>query len=433
MKSIYLIFNLLLFSITISAQGVLTLNEAIQIGLQNNYSIVVARNSSEIAVNNNTAGNAGQLPQLAAGGSYTQNNNSTHQEYFDGRVHDADNAKSYSMNGNLTLTWTIFDGFAMFIEKSRYDEWQQSSEWQLQNVVENTVAEIITIYYGIVQQQKRLQVLSDAAAFTLSRKELAYAKYELGSASELSYLQAVVDLNTDSVDVLKQISMIRNSKAQLNTILARDYAIDFAVEDTIVLDIMLNINNLIAETEQQNAQINISQRNMRIAELNYKLTHAPNYPKINLFAGYNFGKSASEVGLLQSNLNYGPSYGVNFSYTIFDGFVSRQNSRNAQLQIKNAELQLQQTTNEIRTRLYQLFNDYQTNIQLIRFEIESVNTARKNTFVAFEKYKLGELSDIDLREIQLKQLETENQLLNAQYQAKQIEIELLRLSGKLIK
>jgi len=93
---------------------------------------------------------------------------------------------------------------------------------------------------------------------------------------------------------------------------------------------------------------------------------------------------------------------------------------------------MQQVTQQMETMIYQLYNDYQNNLKLVKFETENLKITQQNTYIAFEKYRLGELSDIDLRQIQLKQLEADNSLLLAQFQAKQIETELLRLSGKLI-
>ena len=59
--------TILLVSLSFLAKGqtgILSLEEAITIGLKNNYSIQIAGNDSKIATNNNTLGNAGFLPSL---------------------------------------------------------------------------------------------------------------------------------------------------------------------------------------------------------------------------------------------------------------------------------------------------------------------------------------------------------------------------------
>ena len=48
------------------AQGVLTLEEAIAIGLEKNYGIQISKNTVEQAENNHSLGNAGFLPVIDA-------------------------------------------------------------------------------------------------------------------------------------------------------------------------------------------------------------------------------------------------------------------------------------------------------------------------------------------------------------------------------
>jgi len=114
------------------------------------------------------------------------------------------------------------------------------------------------------------------------------------------------------------------------------------------------------------------------------------------------------------------------------GFNRRRNSANALIQRETTDIQLQQVTKQIESQIFQLYNDYQNNLKLVKFETENVKMSKKNSFIAFEKYRLGELSDIDLRQIQIMQLEAENSRLLAQFQAKQTETELLRISGKIL-
>ena len=52
------------------AQTVYNLNDCIRIGLDKNFSILIARNNETISNNNHTPGNAGYLPSLDLSGSY---------------------------------------------------------------------------------------------------------------------------------------------------------------------------------------------------------------------------------------------------------------------------------------------------------------------------------------------------------------------------
>ena len=69
-------------SISLMAMGqdVLTIDEAIQIALENNYDIKVAKQNNEISQNNIYAGNAGLMPRLSVNASHSESNNSKNRE-----------------------------------------------------------------------------------------------------------------------------------------------------------------------------------------------------------------------------------------------------------------------------------------------------------------------------------------------------------------
>jgi outer membrane protein TolC len=320
----------------------------------------------------------------------------------------------------------------MFIQKDKLGLLQKQGETSARVTVENILSEIVVTYYSIIQNKNRLRVLQDAIDFSNRRRELIMRKYQIGSASELAYLQSVIDLNADSAAFIRQQATLKNAKAGLNYLLVTDPASDYEVSDTITFLELPDYKTLVSSLPVSNVQIELATQNSSIAEMNYRLTHSPKYPQIDFFTDYNFNRSKYDFGTTSLNKNYGPVVGLGISYSLFDGFNRRRNSANALIQRETTDIQLQQVTKQIESQIFQLYNDYQNNLKLVKFETENVKMSKKNTFIAFEKYRLGELSDIDLRQIQIMQLEAENSRLLAQFQAKQTETELLRISGKIL-
>lgn len=418
---------------TRSQTNVMTLEEAITIGLSNNFSIRISKNDNEISKNNNTIGNAGFLPQLGVTGTARKSALSTEITSVSGVVSKSDNDDvTSSLSLGAALDWTLFDGFRMFIQKDKLGLLQKQGETSSRVTVENVLSEIVVTYYSIIQNKNRLRVLQDAIDFSNRRRELIMRKYQIGSASELAYLQSVIDLNADSAAFLRQQATLKNAKAGLNYLLVTDPASDYEVGDTISFLELPDYKTLVSSLPGSNVQIELATQNSSIAEMNYRLTHSPKYPQINFFTDYNFNSSKYDFGTTSLNKNYGPVVGLGVSYSIFDGFNRRRNSANALIQRETTDIQLQQVKKQIESQIFQLYNDYQNNLKLVKFETENVKMSKKNTFIAFEKYRLGELSDIDLRQIQIMQLEAENSRLLAQFQAKQTETELLRISGKIL-
>jgi outer membrane protein TolC len=414
-------------------QDSLTLFQAVKMGLEKNYSIIIQKNNAQIASNNNTAGNAGFLPDVTL--SATQNNTitTTHQEMFNGDVKDINNAHNSTLNAGVLLTWTLFDGFSMFTNKSTLNVLEQMGDTEARLTIENTVSAIINNYYGIIQQQKMIQVLRDAVGLSLQRKQIAEAKLALGSGSQLTLLQSTVDLNSDSTDLLREMASLQGIKADLNRLLGRDPEIACHVVDTIILNNDLSYGTLLEKARSQNAELRIADQNKELSLLSLKNARSQRYPSLTFQAGYNYNKLNSQTGFLQFNRSLGPSYGVTASYPIFNGFNISREIRNATIELSNSENQFLDTELDVHNNLFKLYIAYTSNIQVVRLQTVNQDVARENVNVAFEKYRLGAISDIDLRETQKKFIDAQYQLLLSQFQSKQAEVELLRISGELVK
>jgi outer membrane protein len=415
----------------IQAQDTLKLADAIAIAMQNNYDITLAANDKKLAELSNTAGAAGMLPTLSLSGARSLSVNNTYQQYYDGREREGSNAKNNNISGGLALAWTLFDGFDMFIRKDKLEELDNLSDIQLQSVVENTAASVIEAYYAIISQEKLVEVYKEAMVISSERKRIAKAGLNFGSSSELSLLQSSVDYNADSSAYIQQVKILQNNKVELNRLLCRDLFVPFEVGGEIPVNPGLNFDKLWEQVQQQNPEIRAARSNLTLAELDRKSANSSLYPRLNLSSGYNYSKSQSDVGIMSMNRNRGYNIGINASYTIFDGFVQKQNRSKAKVNLESARVEAQKAQQDTKAYLQRIFNEYQTNLQLASFENENVKLAERNLSIAQEKYRIGSSNDVELRETQQKLMDAENRYLTALYKSKASETELLRMSGGL--
>jgi outer membrane protein TolC len=399
--------------------------------LENNWGITLAENELRISEVNNSLGNAGFLPSLDVSATRSRNVNNTYQQYFDGRIREGDNAVSNSINTGIQLTWTIFDGFNMFIQKKKLDELESMGSTQLRSVIENTIAQVILAYYDIAVQDRLAEVYFEAVQLSSERKRFARAMIDIGSGSELSYLQSAVDLNTDSAIYMQQLVILANSKAELNRLLCRDLMTKFEVSSEIPLNYNLLYEELWNLIREQNPDLIRARSNLLITSLDTKSTKSFLYPRINVNTGYSFNRSESEVGFMLLNRNLGFQMGISLTYNLFDGFNTRNDIKVAKIREESAHAEFNQTELDIKSELLRIYNDYLTNLQLVKFESDNLSLASRNLEVAMEKYRIGAINDIDLRETQQKLMDAETRYLLSQYRSKIAETELLRLSGQL--
>jgi outer membrane protein TolC len=86
----------------------------------------------------------------------------------------------------------------------------------------------------------------------------------------------------------------------------------------------------------------------------------------------------------------------------------------------------------VKADLIALFSAYSNNLRLIRMEEQNLQTASENLDIALERYKLGSLSGIDLREVQKSLLDAKESLISIQFQTKLAEVSLQLISGRIL-
>lgn len=431
---LYLITLLSLFiPSALIAQDTLSVEEALSIGMENNYSIQIADNESKIAENNLTLGNAGFLPSLTASGSRSYSIQDSKQEFAQGGIPNSttENAKSNSTNASATLSWTIFDGLRMFTTYEKLKDLQALGEQQFRLTLENSVASIVSAYYNIIRQQKIYDVLQSTVEVSEQRIRIAETRKDLGSGSEYDLLQARADLNADKAAVIRQQVQLNNAKILLNEILARDIDTEFAVKQTIPVDKDLEYSELLHKAMQDNKQLAVARINQQVARLEIRELQAERFPELDLNAGYSYNRNESGAGFIELNQSDGFNYGLTARLNIFDGFNTGRQIENAKIRHKNREIALQEQELQVEATLSAEFKSYLNSLELVKLESENLIYAEQSLEIALERFKLGTINSIELREVQRTLISAESRLIQAQFEAKLAETELQRVSGKL--
>lgn len=431
-KNIYSTLLILFFCIVkTNAQGVLTIEDATKIALENNFEIRIAKNNSKISETNVTIGNAGLLPTLAA--TVNDNNSVTNssQTRQDGTTTSLNNAKNNTLTYGVGLNWTVFDGMKMFARLDQLKELQNLGDSELRRTVLIKIVQVNSAYYDLVQQQHQLAALDTTIVISKQRLTLAQNRFSIGKASKLEVLNAQVDLNSDQVALLRQKETYANSKILLNQYLARDPKIDFTVTDLVTVDNAMNLAELSDLAHKQNPAVEAQIINKRIAELQLKQIKADRYPVVNLTSGYNFSENQSSLGFTSQSSSKGFNYGFNARLNIFDGLNQHRNEKVAKMEIENSQIAIDQQNMILDTQLSTAFQTYQTNLELIDLEEDNVTIAKQNLDITLDKFRIGTITTLDFRTAQLNYVNAKVRYSNAQYQAKLSEIALRELAGNI--
>ena len=416
------------------AQEVYSLKQCIETGLERNYSIRIIRNEQLISDNNATQGNAGYLPTIDLSGGFSGTVNNNRNKLSDGTTEKENGVNSETGNIGLNVNWTVFDGFGIQAEYARLKELKKMGELDTRLTIEDFVATLSGEYYNMIRQYIRLRNLRSSLDLSRERVRIAEERYHIGSGSRMDLQQAQVDFNADSSNVLNQLEVVHTSRIRLNELMALDNIDEqIALKDSVIRpNIFLDEVDLWQSTLASNASLLIAQKNQTLSELDYKKVKSRDYPYVKLNAVYGYTANWYEVGATDLQQRLGLNYGLTVGLNLFDGFNRRRERRNARIQIENSQLKKQELELGLRADMSNLWMAYRNNLDLWSLEKENVIVALENHRIAIDRYKLGELSGIELREAQISLLEAEERQSIAEYSTKLCEISLLQLSGQIL-
>jgi outer membrane protein TolC len=413
------------------ARDSLSFSNCLEIGLERNYSLKMVRNTEQMARNDYKFGIMDMLPTIDARGTSSNSVIDSRQKMFSGDIRERDNAKTNSLNASVALNWTIFDGFGMFVQYRQLNELLEMGELTTRLTVEGLMAEIGTEYYNYLQQLKRLKTLQYVMGLSKERLRITEEKYRIGYQSKLDFQQAKVEYHTDSSLYLQQVQNLEASRIRLNRILAINPDTTLHIEDTIVIEYGMLYEDMLQQTLNHNTSLQIARQKQTLSELDLKLINSTNYPIISLNGGYGFTKSEAQAGILLENRQAGWNYGATVSYPILNGLELHRQRKNAKLEIENSRLDLENIEQDVIASLSEIYLACQNTIKLVELEKQNLSVAHDNFDIAMERFMLGNLSGIEMREIERMYLDAEDRLLIAQYQAKLAEISLKQISGRI--
>ena len=416
------------------APAPLTLRKCLEIGLEQNYDVRIVRNEERISDNDATAGNAGMLPEigLSAGYSGTLDNDRTSIPR-DGDAVSESGVYDQTASVGLAVNWTLFDGFRIRTNYKRLKEMQQMGALKTRITIEDFMASLTAEYYNYIQQTLRLQNFRYAVGLSRERLRITEARVQVGNFSRLDLLQARVDFNADSSKYMSQHELVTASRIRINELLANEN-LD---EKLCICDTLIRVNStlewdaLLEKTLSANASLLMAEHDNTLAELDLKTVQARNYPYVNLTTGYGYSHNRYGSGTNRSRGTLGLNAGVQVGFTIFDG-NRRREQRNARIGIDNARLTRQRLEQSLRADLSNFWQAYRNNLEVILLEEENLIAAKENYEIAMERYLLGDLPGIEMREAQKSLLDAEERILTAQYNTKLCEISLQQISGNVM-
>lgn len=413
MRKIRIVLSLLLFPVGLHAQDALTLERSVQIALMNNLNVQVAKQQAEISKNNATKGNAGLLPTLSASGgvNYTE--------------HSSDELNS---SGTLNFSYTLFNGLGARYTYKILNAQKEQGELIARYNIENTISSVISGFYQLSKTYDDVQVASENLEISKERLARNQSKYEFGNINKLEVLNAKVDFNRDSSSFLTSTRLYEEAIRGMNVLLGRSAEIPVQIIPDDSEFQKFELEELKSITLEKNAEYLIKASELREDEIQVKKSKSGQLPSLSLNSAYSY----KENEVLGTNSHSQLTGGLTMSFNIFDGKRKKTEIANARIEKQITDLEYDNVRLQLDMDLLNAYADYQYNLKILFLEEEALVAAKLNFNQTKEYYQLGQVTSTTFREAQLNWVEAKNSKAAARYDAKQSEINIMRISGSLL-
>lgn len=423
----------LLFPALLSAQEVISLDDAFASALANNYQIKINQNSQEIAENSVSIGNAGLLPSVNVNGAMGGSVTNTDLEFAGNNPPvSVAGAQSVNSNAGATLNYVLFNGLSgqrtyqvLKINKLVADE-------QSRAAIEGTLLQVASAYYGLTQAIDQESIAKENVEISKTRYERAKVAHELGTSIRTQLLTARVDLTADSSAFLSAELQRKTALRNLERLIGTSLDPNIKTE---AIDLILNdwsIEQLQQEAIDNNASLKNLELKAALAEKNLQLSWSNVFPTISLSGGYSYQNQQTEAGIVLSNTSTGWNGSLGLSYTLFNGFKNNTTRQNQKVLLESSELQLEDEKLQLSTDIQNALDAYKQSMRVIAFEESNLEASELNLERNSELLKAGQITSTEFRDAQIAMINAEIRIVNAKISVKLNELEIMRLTGQIL-
>lgn len=408
-----------------SQSETLTLEEAIDLALENNQEIAIQRKQVDVAQNNVYKGNAGLLPTISVlgNGSYSQGNTEvtirTFTENPSQITIEEDGVATQQRSAVVQADYTLIGGFS---GKYRYRLLQRAatiSSYQQEILVNNTILSVAELFMEVAKLQRLEELLRETIAISKERLTKINDRFEFGKATGLDILRAETDLSQDQ-NALDNAHLAKNNLLKdLNFLMGRAAESTYSVAAVYKIPNPVSVDSLKQQVLQSNPERKLQAESLLAAQEQRKLTQSNRYPRLTTFVNYGYQWQENDVQQLAELQNLGYTVGLSLRYPLYRGGQTRRNLQNDRLAIDIEKIRQQQVRDQLVNQAIKEHSSLQyLQAQLAREE-KNLDTFEESFRRTQERYYNGKATSLDIRDAQ-------TALLNAQITISDIQAEIVK-------
>jgi outer membrane protein len=389
-----------------SAAKPITLDQAVQIALEKNTSVLTAQYTLEGQQSAVTAAYGNLLPSVSANGTWQRARRETETAFIQGLGNVAyhQSSTTNAFNTSIGASVLLFNGFANYANLNKATSNAVSAEHTSDRTRQGVVYQVQSLYFNLLRNEELLKVSEDNLKRSRRQLEQIKESNRVGSKSIADVYRQQVQVGNDELALIQAQNNYDKARADLvfsiglsvtNRYDFHDPSVkpdvdttEFQAVNEQYKDYRLLVNGALAVRPDYLSAI----ENVNAANSSVTVATGGHFPSISGFVSY--GLNSAELSSLNNNRSL--LWGLNVSFPLFNGWQTTNQVQQAKVSLKTAEEQLSQTERQVQVDIMKSLLDLEASEKQVEVTVNSVLSASEDRRIAEEKYNLGAGTLLDL-------------------------------------
>lgn len=435
MKQLLVIFTSLCVLVPVKAQDVLTLEECLRLGIENNLSLESSRNEIRKGEHTLSENRAKLLPQINAVAGFNDNFNppvSVTDGSAYGNPYNVTKTLQYNASAGIQLQMPLYNQ-TVYTAVDIARTMNELNRLSYEKAREDLILQISKMYYLSQNTAEQIALIKENISRLNELSNITQAFYDNGMAMEVDVKRVNINLENQRVQYDNAQSMLTQQLNQLK------YVIDYPADKEIALTPVDTENTTsvsLTGLDNNQYELQLLQSKQKLAEQQRKMIGQGYIPSLSLTGSWMYSaytdKAKNWFHSGPSNHWYNSSgIGLTLRIPIFDGLDKRAKMKKAKIEIENAKLSYENALKNMQTQYLNATNELMNSQRNFRKQKDNYLLAEDVYQVTTDRYREGIASMTEVLQDEMRMSEAQNNYINAHYNYQVTNLSLLKLTGQL--
>ncbi|MBD3375819.1 hypothetical protein GF406_12355 [candidate division KSB1 bacterium] len=414
----------------------LSLQECIDIALQNNSNLRIAELQVDYADANVTSAWSSVLPTINTSfqsGKFIQGarkvttdvplgiDPKTGQINYEQRTIVQDRVERNSHSAQISLNQNIYDFGRSRNNIKGAKSAKQSYEHSMQNTRLLVIQNVKAAFYDLLKEMRLQQVYQQAVTLAQEQVDESQTRLEIGLASQAEVFQSKVNLGRNRTQLITQQNLVEMARANLNTALGREPGLSVDIVEDVTEPTFpdYSFQEALDIAMANNQNIKSLELDVKTAYYDLKAAQARYMPSIGGSVSYTRRNDDIErVYTTELDMDYSLTLGVGLDLNIFNGFADKAAVQRNTLTYRMRQEDLV----DARRLLASSVKDYLLQLQaykdFLEINQENIEAAQENLRLQQERRRVGSGTELEVTQAQVDMTRAQADYVRAEYDAK---------------